>query len=119
MEAFPNAFLGVLTPESDYVSAPNLKRGKRFDWLYCRAAASGRLKTLLSPLLSMPDEVWQRLRDEKDHEKRAALICLLTAGLADVGKAEIVGDNEGGWFWLPPIRLWQPWAREGLRASNP
>jgi hypothetical protein len=31
VEAFPNAFLGVLIPEIDLLSAPKLKRGRRFD----------------------------------------------------------------------------------------
>jgi hypothetical protein len=33
VEAFPNAFLGVLMPEEELLSAPGLKRGRRFDWL--------------------------------------------------------------------------------------
>jgi hypothetical protein len=27
----------------------------------------------------------------------------LTAALADKGTAEIIGEAEGGWFWLPPL----------------
>jgi hypothetical protein len=42
------------------------------------------------------------LRSETDHELRAALICLLTAALAARGIAAIIGEAEGGWFWLPP-----------------
>jgi hypothetical protein len=64
--------------------------------------------------LDLPDEVWQRLRYEADHELRAALICLLTAALADKGTAAIIGEAEGGWFWLPPWSVWQPWATDGL-----
>ena len=45
--------------------------------------ATGRLESLLSENLALPDVVWQRLRSETDHELRAALICLLTAALAD------------------------------------
>lgn len=118
VEAFPNAFLGVLTPESDFMAAPKFKRGKRFDWLYQRIVASGSLEARLSPLLRMPLIVWERLRRETDHELRAALICLLTAALAKAGIAEIVGEETGGWFWLPPRRLWERWASDGLgRAS--
>ena len=43
VEAFPNAFLGVLTLEAELLSAPKLKRGRRFDWLYERMATTGRL----------------------------------------------------------------------------
>jgi hypothetical protein len=67
--------------------------------------------------LYLPDEVWHRLRTETDHELRAALICLLTAALAAQGKAAIIGESTGGWFWLPPWSLWQPWAKEGLENA--
>jgi hypothetical protein len=34
VEAFPNAYLGVLVPDTVYVTAQRLTRGKKFDWLY-------------------------------------------------------------------------------------
>jgi integral membrane sensor domain MASE1 len=67
--------------------------------------------------LYLPDVVWHRLRSETDHELRAALICLLTAGLAARGTAAIIGEAKGGWFWLPPWSLWQSWATEGLENA--
>jgi hypothetical protein len=78
---------------------------------------TGRLESALSKTLDLPDEVWCRLRSETDHELRAALICLLTAALASKGTAAIIGEAEGGWFWLPPWSLWQPWAIEGLEGA--
>jgi hypothetical protein len=33
MEAFPNVFLGVLTPEVELLAAPRFQRGRLFDWL--------------------------------------------------------------------------------------
>ena len=116
VEAFPNAFLGVLTPEVELLLAPKLKRGRRFDWLYDQMAMTGRLEPVLSQGLDMPDEFWLRLRAETDHELRAALICLLTAALAAQGTAAIIGESKGGWFWLPPWSLWEPWARQGLES---
>jgi len=74
---------------------------------------TGRLESILSKNLDTPDELWIRLRTEKDHERRAALICLLTAALAAEGTAAIVGESTGGWFWLLPMSLWQSWARKG------
>src|SRR5262245_43802601 len=68
-----NAFLAVLISEVELLSAPRLKRGRRFDWLYERIATTGRLELILSKELDMPDELWLRLRAEKDHELRAAL----------------------------------------------
>ncbi|MGH6826023.1 DUF429 domain-containing protein [Methyloceanibacter sp.] len=114
VEAFPNAFLGVLTPEGDLSGAPKLKRGKRFDWLYEKVVTTGKLESTLSQMLDLPTDVWRKLMSETHHEKRAALICLLTAALAARGLATVVGEESGGWFWLPPLPLWEPWARQGL-----
>jgi hypothetical protein len=114
VEAFPNAFLGVLMPEDELVSAPKLRRGRRFDWLYEQVVTTGRLETALSKRMELPSEVWRRLRSERDHELRAALICLLTAALAATGTAAVVGEPTGGWFWLPPWSVWQPWAKQGF-----
>ena len=118
VEAFPNAFLGVLTLKFELLSAPKLKRGRRFDWLYDQTATTGRLESALSIQLDMPDNFWIRLRVENDHELRAALICLLTAALAARGTAAMVGEPKGGWFWLPPLSSWQPWARQGLETVS-
>ena len=114
VEAFPNGFLGVLMPEEELLSAPRLKRGRRFDWLYERMATSGRLESVLSKSLELPQEFWRCLSTETDHELRAALICLLTAALAAQGTAAIIGEPSGGWFWLPPCSLWQRWATQGF-----
>lgn len=114
VEAFPNAFLAVLLPDEEFLSSPKLIRGQRFDWLYERVVGSERVKSTLSQAMHLPDEVWNQLSGQTDHELRAALVCLLTAAFAAQGSAERVGDGEGGWFWLPPLCLWQDWARDGL-----
>jgi hypothetical protein len=117
VEAFPNAFIGVLMSEVELQSAPKLKRGRRFDWLYEQVVTTGRLESMFSQDLEMPDEFWLRLRSERNHELRAALICLLTAAFAAQGTAAIIGDSIGGWFWLPPWSLWQSWATQGLESA--
>jgi hypothetical protein len=117
VEAFPNAFLGVLMPEVELLAAPRFKRGRRFDWLYDQMVTTGRLQSLLSRDLDLPDVVWNRLRSDTNHEKRAALICLLTAALAAKGTATMIGETEGGWFCLPPWSLWEPWATQGLESA--
>jgi hypothetical protein len=104
-------------PEEELLSAPRLRRGRRFDWLYERIVTTGRLESLLSESLELPAEVWRRLSSETDHELRAALICLLTAALAAQGNAAIIGEPTGGWFWLPPCSLWQPWATQGFNNA--
>ena len=116
VEAFPNAFLAVLTGEAELLSAPKLKRGRRFDWLYDQIAATGRLESILAARLDLPREVWDCVRAERNHELRAALICLLTAAFAAQGAVEVVGESTGGWFWLPPRALWQPWATKGIES---
>ena len=77
---------------------------------------TGRLESMLSKSLQLPDEVWRSLGSERDHELRAALICLLTAALAARGNPTIIGDLTGGWFWLPPWSVWQPWAKQGYNS---
>jgi hypothetical protein len=116
VEALPNVFLGVLMPEEELVSGPKLKRGRRFDWLYDQVVTTGRLGSMLSKGLQLPDEVWHLLGSERDHELRAALICLLAAALATRGNAAIIGDLTGGWFWLPPWSVWQSWAKQGFNS---
>lgn len=113
-EAFPNLFLGVLVSDADYVSMPKLKRGQKFDWLY--GCAIGKLKQL-AEFVSLPGIVYDYIENEQDHELRAGLICLLTAALAAQQKAITAGSAEGGWFWLPPLELWEPWAMEATRAN--
>jgi hypothetical protein len=41
-----------------------------------------------------------------------------TAALADKGTESIIGEPQGGWFWLPPWSLWEPWAKEGLENAG-
>ena len=55
-------------PEEELLSAPKLKRGRRFDWLYEQLVTTGRLESVLSRTLELPDEVWRRLGSERDHE---------------------------------------------------
>lgn len=107
VEAFPNLFLGVMVCDEDYRKMPALRRGQKFDWLY---DCAHKKITLLREHMKLPDAVFTRIITEKDHEMRAALICLLTAALEHAGTAIKAGDTEGGWFWLPPIDLWEPWA---------
>lgn len=113
VEAFPNLFLGVMVSDSDYARMPALKRGQKFDWLYERALS--KLKALADFVL-LPAVVYDAVAEE-DHELRAALVCLFTAALADCDQAIMAGDPDGGWFWLPPLALWEPWAWDAVAAN--
>lgn len=118
VEAFPNAFLAVLLPEEAFSSTVNPKRGKRFDLLYQQVVDNKKLVAKLKQELRLPGTFWKLFAAEQDHEKRAALVCLLTAAFAARGTAKLVGDSRGGWFWLPPTHLWEPWAVEGIRRHE-
>ncbi|MCA1493016.1 DUF429 domain-containing protein [Ensifer sp. NBAIM29] len=117
IEAFPNAFLGVLIGDERFAPSKAAKR-KKFDWLYDHALESGVFAELLTFIGWNDGRVLERVTDERDHERRAAWICLLTAACAAAGKAEAVGDEAGGWFWLPPAALWADWARRALAENR-
>lgn len=117
VEAFPNAFLAVLLTEQQILGMPRLCRGERFDWLYEKTLSAGSLQRAILGFTDLPDEIGQHLVHESDHERRAALICLLTAIFVAAGASTLVGDAAGGWFCLPPLNLWQEWAKSGLQRA--
>ncbi|MDK1377223.1 MULTISPECIES: DUF429 domain-containing protein [unclassified Sinorhizobium] len=117
IEAFPNAFLGVLLEDDRFAMSRAAKR-RRFDWLYDQAVESHVFDRLLDAIGWNNDTLLQKVTTERDHEQRAAWICLLTAATAVAGKSEAVGDEAGGWFWLPPAELWAPWARQALAQNS-
>jgi hypothetical protein len=117
IEAFPNAYLGVLLGDERF-SMPKAAKRKKFDWLYDHAVESGVFESLLHFVGWNDERVLGKVTAERDHEKRAAWICLLTAACAAAGKSEVVGDEAGGWFWLPPAELWADWARQALAESR-
>ncbi|MGO7751144.1 DUF429 domain-containing protein [Rhizobium ruizarguesonis] len=117
IEAFPNAFLGVLLPEARF-TMPACGKRKKFDWLYDHAVDSGVIGSLFEALGWRNQALLDAVLAEGDHEKRAAWICLLTAACAATGTSEIIGDDKGGWFWLPQSELWAPWARNALEKNQ-
>ena len=120
VEAFPNAFLGVLLDDIDYQAIGHVSRGAKFDRVYERAVVTGRIHSIFGDLGWKTLELTEAIESEAlstsraSHERRAALICLLTAACALAGNAEYVGDALGGWICLPPQKLWAPWARLAL-----
>jgi hypothetical protein len=117
IEAFPNTFMGVLLPEEVF---PNWSKSlglAKSDWLYQQLVELGIIRKLLLRLSLNDSSIIRVFESNGHHDERAALICLLTAMFAATGKAVIVGDDRGGWFWLPPIELWSSWARNGLELA--
>ena len=117
LEAFPNAFLGVLLPAANFVSWSKSLRKPKSDWLYEQVVDVGLFGKLLSKLILASSPILRKFENAQQHDERAALICLLTAMFARSGDAVIVGDPDGGWFWLPPLTLWDPWASMALEAA--
>lgn len=117
VEAFPNAFLGVLLADHTFTTR-QVKRGKKFDWMYEHAVYAGKFAQLMCVIGWDAPDLLQRMEVERDHEKRAAYICLLIAACAALGMAEVVGDAVTGWIWLPPKDLWAGWAQEALEKNR-
>ncbi len=116
VEAFPNAFMGVLLPDAVLARLPPGRSG-RSDRLYEACLAEGIFERVIG-LLDWPvAETIAQIAGERDHDIRAAYVCLLTAGLAFSGMASVVGDEVGGWLWLPPLDLWAHWARASVAVT--
>lgn len=120
VEASPRVFLGVMLPECAFEEAP---AGVRLSWLYDQCVEQ-RAWDQLEEVLSWPDRRLWSAASSSDHyeEERAAIVCALTAVCVWTGQYVAVGDSAGGYAFLPPWSLWQPWARAGLdrnRATRP
>ncbi len=115
IEAFPNAFLGVCVSAERYAAMPTLRRGHKFDWLYGEWCRAGSFRLLIEELASVLPELYRsQCENNRDHEERAALVCLATAASVAAGRYTAVGDPMGGYFFLPPWPLWADWSRREL-----
>jgi predicted nuclease with RNAse H fold len=122
VEAFPNAFLGVMLDDKTYAAFERIPRGKKSDILFAQASR-GRTFEQLFECLGWDDAILlEQIRTVADattrisHEHRAALVCVLTAACALSGQAAYVGDEVGGSICLPPLCLWADWAKTVLEG---
>jgi predicted nuclease with RNAse H fold len=116
VEAFPNAFLGVCVADGRYATVP--ERGEKTDWLY-EAWSEDRVVQRLRDALSWERPAfWQRVAENQHHDERAALVCAMTSICVCRGEYVAVGEPTGGYFFLPPWKLWAPWARTALDANR-
>jgi hypothetical protein len=106
VEAFPNAFLGLLI---DDWRALGRARSKRSDCYYQHLDGEGRLDDLLRRLLPGRKPA-SSFGEVKNHDERAALTCALTALCVVAEEFVAVGDADHGWIILPP--------REMIRERN-
>ena len=118
VEAFPNAFLGVCVEDTVYQEAPKLRRGKKFDWLYNEWVKID-LFSKLGALLGLDDSVVaDTCKKNAHHEERAALVCLFTAASVASGTYVAVGEDVGGYIFLPPWGIWSRWAQEEVERQR-
>lgn len=116
VEAFPNAFLGVCLQDGSFTATPG--RGGKFDWLYDESVGQGVFHRLQSALAWPSDEFWRQSTSNDDHDERAAIVCAMTAIAVLRGQYVAVGEPLGGYFFLPPWDLWQPWAKRTLDSNR-
>lgn len=117
VEAFPNAFLGVCLSEEAYRQMPPLRRGRKFDWLYEQCISHDLVTRLPCLSCAEANDLQPRFEATANHDERAALVCLLTALAVARGDFTAVGEETGGWFFLPPWRVWEPWAQAAAHAG--
>lgn len=122
VEAFPNAFLGVMLDDKTYAAFERIPRGKKSDIFFAQACRDGTFDRLFECLgwddVILREQI-QAVAHETprvSHEHRAALVCVLTGACALSGQAVYVGDEVGGSICLPPLRLWADWARAALEG---
>lgn len=120
VEAFPNAFLGVMLEQSVIDSLRPIARGTKSDLFYQCAVTGGGFERLFAhldwndPALRSQINALAQDATRAAHEHRAAMVCLLTAACTLRPDATYVGNAVDGFICLPPLTLWADWAREAL-----
>jgi len=117
LEAFPNGFLGVCLPDATYNQMPVLRRNAKSDWLMDQRVAGGISAAFQQFISWLGDGFWLALNENAQHDERAALVCVLTAACVFDGRYVAVGDDIGGYFFLPPWEIWSDWAKDALRLN--
>lgn len=117
-ESFPNAFMGVLLPDSVYVSS--IRRGIKSDifWGHCLNHSILFRKLLRFYFGPATNKILKAACLLTDHDEIAAFICALSARGAAFNANTLVGDRTGGAIALPPRRFMQPWASATLLARS-
>jgi hypothetical protein len=112
-------FIGVCVGIEKYSVMPKLERGRKFDWLYDTWCQAGSFEAIVEMHgYPIPNALGLRCLETRNHDERAALVCLLTAVAVALGKYTAVGEAEGGYLFLPPWTVWSNWAREEVGAQR-
>jgi len=107
----------VVGPVSSYEMIPHLRRGKKFDWLYDQWLEIDAFREFANEL-DPSGALLMECRNCTNHEERAAIVCVLTAGGVVLGQYTAIGDKNGGYFLLPQLKKWSPWARQELEKQR-
>lgn len=119
VEAFPNAFLAVLTPEE---LIPSIQRDASDRYWEVLVGGSRVLAEVLDRLIGAIRSSVD-LRTITDHDERAAFVCALTAVCIAGSTYVAVGDPMDGDIILPPLDAWgrspggRGWAEFALREN--
>jgi hypothetical protein len=117
VEAFPRAFVAVMLRDEEFAEDPGAVRSPA--WLHDRCLSTGAWDRLRLNLPWHDHGLWTALySDQHYEEERAALIAVLAAVAVHVGRYVAVGEPQGGYIFLPPWNLWQPWAKAGLDRNR-
>ncbi len=117
VEAFPNAYLALVIPVTYFERMPFLQRGRKFDWLYDQWLALD-LFSKQALRLERSGTLLRNCRECADHEERAALVCLLTAGSVAQNQYTAIGERKSGYIFLPPFNHWAQWAKSELEKQR-
>jgi predicted nuclease with RNAse H fold len=124
VEAFPNAFLGVMLDDETYAAFETIPRGKKSGIFFAQAARDRTFDRIIEYLgwddVILREQIQAVARETTrvSHEHRAAFVCVLTTACALSDQAVYVGDEVGGSICLPPLRLWADWARTAVEKSS-
>ena len=117
VEAFPNAFLGVMLDQRVIDEVPII-RGEKTDRFFSLCNVHSAFKALEQHLDWKDAAFWAAFETATHHDDIAALVCTATAICAHSGKFVAVGDAHGGYFFLPPWPLWKSWAMAALDSAR-
>ena len=123
VEAFPTAFLALLLADDDFGNLPDEEPGRELSDQYWEVAVNnGYLRKLVDHL--DPGVHFGPLGTIRNHDRRAAFVCALSAMCVARGRYVAVGAPGCGFIVLPPHEVWRAdargragWAESALRAN--
>ena len=122
VEAFPNAFLGVLLEGARCDQLKGTKRREKSDQLWKATVGKHSLHDLIGHLV--PQIGLRELDTISDHDHRAAFVCALAGLCVAKNRYVSVGDPVDGNICLPPFNMWGVelglrWGEAALRKNLP